>query len=370
MPYKPRRDERQNLVADVVILSRDGHGFRSEGTIFNACEGGIAVFSKAYFAEGTPVLIEMDVPVNAQETRDTMLAGIVRRSRVLPDGNELGVEFVPGIGNGQLVRLKRYLEQRAGNVPWSRDRRMNLLMDISVRSEGNGREFLGTMYNVCSGGAAIFLERAFPRGTRLQMAFTVPAEKGDRQITLETTVRRSSKQTVGAMMAVEFSGGDCDDYEWFARFIQGRSRPAGKRARGGFTLVEAAVVVIVICLLATMAAPIYSRAIEHAKAETAAASLRSVWSAQRIYWLEYKTFALSLADLETMDLVTPALAETQSSPNAPYVYLIADADSAQFLASATRNGSTIWSGQLQIDEDGQVIGVITGPGGHQISPGD
>ncbi len=370
MPYKPRRDERQNLVADVTILSRDGHGVRAEGTIFNACEGGIAVFTTAHFVEGTPVLIEMDVPVNAMETRDTMLAGIVRRSRVLPDGNELGIEFVPGIGNGQMIRLKRYLEQRAGKVPWSRDRRMNLLMDVSVRTEGDGREFLGTMYNVCGSGAAIFLGKAFPRGTRLQLAFSVPTEKGDRQITLATTVRRAGKQAVGAMMAVEFNGGDCDDYDWFVRHIQARSRLADERTRRGFTLVELSVVVIVVVLLATMSAPIYSRAIEYAKAETAAASLRSVWSAQRIYWLEYKTFAPSLADLESMDLVTPALRETQSSPNATYVYLIADADSAQFLASATRNSSTIWAGQLQIDEDGQVIGVITGPGGQTISPGD
>jgi prepilin-type N-terminal cleavage/methylation domain-containing protein len=314
----------------------------------------------------------MEVLANAGEKRDIVLGGIVRRSRVLPDGNELGVEFVPEIGNGQLVWLKRYLEQRAGKAPWSRDRRMNLLMDISVRGNGDGRESLGTMYNVCSSGAAIFLEKSFPCGTRLRLAFTLPTEKGNHEITLKAAVRRASKQTVGTMMAVEFSpDDDSGDYKRFVCYMQKRAGLAGKHANNrGFTLVETSVVLIIICLMATMAAPIYSRAIEHAKAETAAASLRSVWSAQRIYWLENKTFAPSLNALESMDLVTPALAQTQSSPGATYVYQIASADSGQFSATATRNGSGVWAGQFQIGEDGLVTGVITGPGGQQISPGD
>ncbi len=135
------------------------------------------------------------------------------------------------------------------------------------------------------------------------------------------------------------------------------------KAGRGYTLMEICIAMVIICILVSISAPLYSRAVEQARLDSAANNLISVWSAQRAYWLKYHTFADTLTALSDEDLVSSQLAETQLSSSAMYVYNIDSASSTSFTATATRNNSQAWSGEIQIDESGQLIGSITNSGG-------
>ena len=120
--------------------------------------------------------------------------------------------------------------------------------------------------------------------------------------------------------------------------------------------------------LVTMSAPMYGRAIEQARLDTAARNLRTLWTAQRVYWLERHTYADDLATLGSMDLVSSALASSQGSATAPYAYSIDSADGSSFTASMTRKGSRKWSGTIRIDESGSISGYIMNSSGAVLSP--
>ncbi len=135
------------------------------------------------------------------------------------------------------------------------------------------------------------------------------------------------------------------------------------KAARGYTLMEICIAMVIICILVSISAPLYSRAVEQARLDSAANNLISVWSAQRAYWLKYHTFADTLTALSDEDLVSSQLAATQLSSSAMYVYNIDSASSTSFTATATRNNSQVWSGEIQIDESGQLIGSITNSGG-------
>jgi prepilin-type N-terminal cleavage/methylation domain-containing protein len=138
--------------------------------------------------------------------------------------------------------------------------------------------------------------------------------------------------------------------------------------RAGFTIMELVIAMTIMVILVTMSAPMYGRAVEQARLDTAARNLRTIWAAQRIYWLEEHTFADSLAVLQEMDLVSQNVASSRMDSAAPYVYEIDLADSSAFTASVTRSASRKWSGVLQIDEFGDITGHVSGPNGTLLTP--
>ena len=390
MAYKARRHERTTLVADVTIRSRDMLSPPVRATMFNASKSGIAVFSDTFLPSGTPVVLEVSLPIEGVGLRQIEMAGIVCRATVRADGNELGIELMPACGTGQREWVGRYLKQQTkdggGKAGWvRRPKRMALVLDVTLRSKGGRGEALkGTTLNVSRNGAAVLMEKKLPVGSHLMMDFAIPADDGLQEITLEAVVQRSNRHSVGDIVAVKFvPESHPDEYEWFGRYLEARFSAADttlrscaslrstsrhETARKGFTLMELSVTLIIICVLVTMAMPSYNRAMEQARGDAAGGNLRSIWSAQRIYWMEHKTFASSLSQLESMDLVDPALRETQTSENSAYVYQMISGDSNGFIAAAARNGSDVWIGTLSMNQDGQLMGVIIGPGGQSISP--
>jgi Tfp pilus assembly protein PilE len=130
-------------------------------------------------------------------------------------------------------------------------------------------------------------------------------------------------------------------------------------------LIEIMVVLTIMAVLVSMSAPSFSRSVEQSHADIAAANLRAIWNAQRIHWLDNRTYADSIADLVNLGLLDPVLA----SDNGRYSYAISYADSETFNASATRKANVRWSGQLLIDEGGNVVGSITGNNSVEIFPG-
>ena len=147
-----------------------------------------------------------------------------------------------------------------------------------------------------------------------------------------------------------------------------RRRRRGRRTAYGFTLLELSIVSVIIGILAVMAVPLYQKAIEQARVDDAGAKLQAIWSAQRIYWLDRRQFAESLADLEALDLLDASYAATQGDPDANYVLDIRHADDATFSARARRADSNVWSGELEIDQTGEISGQIQNTSGDVLFP--
>lgn len=152
-----------------------------------------------------------------------------------------------------------------------------------------------------------------------------------------------------------------------------RRRPAssppqpvgGRRAPRGITLIEVLTVAVLLGILFAMSAPSFVNTVEQAHADIAGANLQAIWSAERFYWLENRTYTTNLAALEAQGLLDPAIVAGTSR----YGYSIASADDASFSAVATRINSGLWSGGFQIDETGVVGGVVQALGHSDITPG-
>jgi prepilin-type N-terminal cleavage/methylation domain-containing protein len=138
-----------------------------------------------------------------------------------------------------------------------------------------------------------------------------------------------------------------------------------RKATGGVSLMEVMVVLTVIGILLSASAPSFVRSVEQAHADMSGANLRAIWNAQRLYWLENHTYASSLSILESTDLLDPTV--VSGSPR--YSYAITFADANGFTATATRSGSSHWSGQFVMSESGQLTGVVTATGENNIVPG-
>src|SRR5438045_7593232 len=89
------------------------------------------------------------------------------------------------------------------------------------------------------------------------------------------------------------------------RRVTGPSRRTRCR---GVTLLELAIAVTIIGILVAFTVPSFSRVSEQSHVDVAAQYLRSIWSAQRVYWLEHKTFATTLADLDAIRLIDSKIA--------------------------------------------------------------
>ena len=129
----------------------------------------------------------------------------------------------------------------------------------------------------------------------------------------------------------------------------------------GYTLVEMMIVLVVVGVMISFGIPQFSRALEQARADVAGANLRAIWTAERIYWLDNRTYlppggvTTSLNVLVSLNLLDPSIL---SDPY--YTYLVTEADTATFTATAQRAGNGSWSSgtsPFTITQDG---GLITG----------
>lgn len=125
------------------------------------------------------------------------------------------------------------------------------------------------------------------------------------------------------------------------------------------------VVLVIIGVMAAMSMPSFHRAIEQSRADIAAANLRTIWAAERIYWLENHTYtptvATALQDLQNMGLVESEVVSGAGG----YTYAVTAAGTTTFTATATRTST---SDVLSIDATGTVSGSISVTGG-SITPG-
>lgn len=249
-----------------------------------------------------------------------------------------------------------------------RHERIPRAADLVVqRGADQAERFAGWTVNVSRGGLAMFCQRALEPGEMLSFEMILPtAGEGIRRITLFGVVRWIRVEPDGNVMGVEFlTEQGAGDYGWFLDHFDSHVCPPGVRRteascrQGGFTLVELTIAMVIICLMVTLAAPIFTRSIEHSRMDAAVANLRGVWAAQRAYWLEERCFAPLLSSLLSKDLVDAAIVNSASDPEAVYVFDILSADSSHFVCRALRSGSVVWSGDVRINEEGTVSGAIT-----------
>jgi len=135
--------------------------------------------------------------------------------------------------------------------------------------------------------------------------------------------------------------------------------------RRGWSLVEVFVVITVISILIVISVPTFGRAVEQSQADIAAANLRAIWTAERLYWLENHTYTADLTVLQTNGLLDPAVV----SGNTVYVYQVPSAGASNFTANAVRTGSQRWTGGFTIDDTGTLSGLVQAGGQPAIVPG-
>jgi len=134
----------------------------------------------------------------------------------------------------------------------------------------------------------------------------------------------------------------------------------------GFTLTELMVVLVIVGAMAAMSVPSFQRAIEQSRADIAAANLRTIWAAERLYWLEYQTYTSDLTILQSLKLLDPSINTTDTGG---FAYAVPTATSSTVTATAARTGSSQWSGTLTISGDGEISGSLTATGKEPITPG-
>jgi prepilin-type N-terminal cleavage/methylation domain-containing protein len=135
--------------------------------------------------------------------------------------------------------------------------------------------------------------------------------------------------------------------------------------RRGNSLIEMIVTLLVLGVLLSMGIPQFAQSLEQSRANVAGANLRAIWSAQRLYWLENRTYSPDLNTLLTANFIDPSL----TTATAPYTYAVSNSSSSSFTATATRAGSSTWSGSYTIIQDGTFSGTVQSSSGVSIVPG-
>lgn len=145
-------------------------------------------------------------------------------------------------------------------------------------------------------------------------------------------------------------------------------------AHRGFTLVELMVVTVIIGVMAAMSVPSFHRAIEQSRADIAAANLRAIWAAERLFWLEHHEYTPvttptvnpdpAMQGLQNLGLIDGEIVAGAGG----YTYAVTTAGSTTFTATATRRSGADVIGILSINQSGAVTGSVSVSGG-SISPG-
>jgi len=150
------------------------------------------------------------------------------------------------------------------------------------------------------------------------------------------------------------------------RILKAESRSSKLEVpRAGTTILEVMIVLVIIAILCSMSVPSFARTLEQSRANLAGANLRAIWSAERMYWLEYRTYTTDLSGLQGMGLLDATIVSSQ----AIYTYQITYADSNTFTAVATRTPNSGWNGSFSIDDTGTISGALQASGEPNIVPG-
>ena len=80
----------------------------------------------------------------------------------------------------------------------------------------------------------------------------------------------------------------------------------------GHTLVELMVVMCIMALLVSFGVPRFVHSLEQARVDMAATNLRAIWTAQRLYWLDNRTYTTTLSVPVSQNLLDPSIRQTRT----------------------------------------------------------
>jgi prepilin-type N-terminal cleavage/methylation domain-containing protein len=138
---------------------------------------------------------------------------------------------------------------------------------------------------------------------------------------------------------------------------------SSRNKRSGFSLVELTVAIVVLGILCSIGIPRFQQSLEQSRADIAGANLRAIWSAQRLYWLQNRTYATDLSTLLSANLIDPSV----TTATAPYSYSVSNASESGFTATATRSSCPSWAGSFSIAADGTFTGSVQETGGANVT---
>ena len=126
----------------------------------------------------------------------------------------------------------------------------------------------------------------------------------------------------------------------------------------GFTLIELLVVVLIIGILAAIALPQYTKAVERSRMAEAVQVLGDLATAQSIFYMQHNRFANSLTEVNTNGDVTMASNLTQANK-----WTFVDTNMASGTQAMTRDGGMYSGGQLSltVNADGSITKTCTAP---------
>ncbi len=248
-----------------------------------------------------------------------------------------------------------------------RHRRLTMMARATVQPGSGTAIAAAQVFNISAGGLAVFSPRAVDGGQVVSIDMSLPLSNNPgKPLKLFGVTRWSQTLPEGNLLGIELVADDkAGDYRAFKTHLQSIEHPPLRRA--AFTMVELCIAMVIICIMTTLAVPIFRRAIEQARVDGACANLKTLWSAQRVYWLNNHCFTTNLQELRGLDLLDASIAGSAANSKAVYIYDVITADSTSFTGRASRNGSRTWSGQLLIDQTGTVAGAVSG-GGDVLAP--
>ena len=136
------------------------------------------------------------------------------------------------------------------------------------------------------------------------------------------------------------------------------------------------VVTVLVGVLVAIAAPSYQRAIQQSRVDVAAANLRAIWAAERLFWLQNQTYTSDLSQLQSLRLLDPRMPTADRTDGSKYwdtyfwYNLSTSGDGSTFAAHANASMYTGSLSTLSIDQTGQLNGNVTVSGSRVITPID
>ena len=135
----------------------------------------------------------------------------------------------------------------------------------------------------------------------------------------------------------------------------------------GFTLIELLVVVLIIGILAAIALPQYTKAVERSRSAEAMQHLGDLATAQSIYYMTNNSFAPAFSTLNANgDVTVPEITNDTTSYNYSISRTPASgSDLEQVVMTATRNGGMYGTDAISITvkSDGSISKSCTGDKG-------